>query len=140
MSIIVGLLVGHWITQSKAPSTQIVKVEGLTSGAAPAAAASATAPPTTTHAEHDPRKPAAESKASAKEEAKDVKEAKAIEKAPVPKAVIVTPANFRNSVARPAKSTRKKSTSSAPSRSKRAARGQMSTLASVPARDGRTAR
>ncbi len=93
MSIVVGLLVGHWITQSKAPSTQIVKVEGLTSGVAPAAAASTAAPNTTTPSTTP--KPAAESKSSAKEETKDVKEAKAIEKAPVPKAVVVTPAKLQ---------------------------------------------
>jgi hypothetical protein len=93
MSIIVGLLVGHWITQSKAPSTQIVKVEGLTSGAAPTTGASAAAPSTTTPSTTS--SPAASSKAEAKTEAKEVKEAKAIEKAPIPKAVVVTPAKLQ---------------------------------------------
>ena len=30
LAFIVGLLVGHWVTQSKAPSQQVLKVEGLT--------------------------------------------------------------------------------------------------------------
>jgi hypothetical protein len=89
LAIIVGLLVGHWITQSKAPATQVVRVEGLTGGAAPATGASTTAPTTTTPSTTT-TKPAAETKASAKEEAKDVKEAAAIEKAPPPKAVKVS--------------------------------------------------
>jgi len=89
MAIIVGLLVGHWITQSKAPSTQVVKVEGLTSGTAPAVGSGTVAPTATTPSTST--KPAAESKTSAKDEAKEAKEATAIEKAPTPKAVKVTP-------------------------------------------------
>jgi hypothetical protein len=90
MAIIVGLLVGHWITQSKAPATQVVKVEGLSAGAAPATATTpATTTPSTT------KKPAAEAKTSAKAEAKEVKEAKAIEKAPTPKAVKVSPSTIQ---------------------------------------------
>jgi len=82
MSIIVGLLVGHWITQSKAPATQVLKVEGLSGAVAPSTAA--TTPTTTTPST---TKPAAEAKTSAKAEAKEVKEAAAIEKAPTQKAV-----------------------------------------------------
>ncbi len=37
LAIVVGLLVGHWVTQSKAPSQQVLKVEGL-SASAPLAA------------------------------------------------------------------------------------------------------
>lgn len=88
MAIIVGLLIGHWVTQTKAPAAQVVKVEGLSTGAAPAAGTSPAAPTTTTPS--TTHKPAAQSKSSAKEEAKDVKEAAAIEKAPAPKAVKVT--------------------------------------------------
>jgi hypothetical protein len=94
MSIIVGLLVGHWITQSKAPGPQIVKVEGLT-GVAPTAAAPTTSTPTSTTAKPPSTSPATEAKPSAKTEAKDAKEAKAIEKAPPPKAVKVTPAKLQ---------------------------------------------
>jgi hypothetical protein len=89
LAIIVGLLVGHWISQSKTPGTQVVRVEGLTTGAAPAAGASTTTPSTTTPSTTPT--PAAESKTSAKAEAKEVKEAKAIEKAPPAKAVKVSP-------------------------------------------------
>jgi hypothetical protein len=93
MAIIAGLLVGHWITQSKAPATQVVRVEGLSSGSAPATG-SGTVPPSTT-TPSTTTKPAAESKSSPKEEAKDVKEAAAIEKAPTPKAVTVTPSKLQ---------------------------------------------
>jgi len=93
MAIIVGLLVGHWITQSKAPATQVVKVEGLSTAAVPATGASTTAPSTT--ASSTTPKPAAESKTSAKAEAKEVKEAAAIEKAPPPKAVKVSPSKLQ---------------------------------------------
>ena len=93
MSIIVGLLVGHWITQSKAPGTQVVRVEGLTAGAAPAAGASTTAPSTTTPS-NTPQS-AAPSKPSAKAEANEAKEATAIEKAPTPKAVKVSPTKLQ---------------------------------------------
>ncbi len=93
MSIIVGLLVGHWITQSKAPGRQVLKVEGLTVGTAPTAAASTT--PASTTAASTTTHPAAESKTSAKTEAKEVKEAKAIEKAPTPKAVKLSPSKLQ---------------------------------------------
>jgi hypothetical protein len=86
MAGIIGLLVGHWITQSKAPGTQVVKVEGLGSGTPAAAAASTTTPSTAP-------KPAATptpSKASAKTQAKEATEAKAIEKAPPAKPVKVS--------------------------------------------------
>jgi len=42
MAMIVGLLVGHWVTQSKAPGPQVLKVEGLTAAAPIASAATAT--------------------------------------------------------------------------------------------------
>jgi len=91
LSIIVGLLVGHWVTQSKAPAAQVLKVEGLGAAAAPATAATtpATTTPSTT------ARPAAEAKTSAKAEAKEAKEATAIEKAPTPKAVTVSPTKLQ---------------------------------------------
>jgi hypothetical protein len=93
MAIIVGLLVGHWVTQSKAPTQQVLRVEGLGSvaGAPAASAASPTATSTTAAASTTP-KPAAStapSKESPKTEAKEVQEAKAIEKKPPPQAVKV---------------------------------------------------
>jgi hypothetical protein len=99
LAIIVGLLVGHWVTQNKAPGTSVVKVEGLPS-VAPAAAASApgaatpttTAPKTTTPSATPP---AATITTSPKAEAKEAKEAKAIEKTAPPKPVKVTPAKLQ---------------------------------------------
>jgi len=78
LAMIVGLLVGHWVTQSKAPATaQVIKVEGL---GGLAAAGSTTTPTTSTT-------PAAtttgKSGSSAKsEEEKEAAEAKAEEKTP----------------------------------------------------------
>jgi len=85
MCLVVGLLVGHWVTQSnKAPGPQIVKVEGLSSLGAVAAAPTSTAPATST----TPATSTAPtvSKASAKEEARETKEAAKIEKQPLKKA------------------------------------------------------
>jgi hypothetical protein len=77
LAMIVGLLVGHWVTQSKAPSApQVIKVEGL--GGAALAAGTGTTPTTSTTA------PAASAKSSMSakgEEAKEEAEAKAEEKA-----------------------------------------------------------
>lgn len=79
LAMIAGLLVGHWVTQSKAGTgTTIVKVEGL-AGAAPTAAAGASSTPggsaATTAATNT-------SKGSAKrEEEQEQAEAKAEEKA-----------------------------------------------------------
>jgi hypothetical protein len=93
MCLIVGLLVGHWVTQSKAPSQQIIKVEGLSG--APAAAAASTAPASTTAASSSA---AVASKSNAKAEAKgaeaEAKETRA-EKAPPPKPVKVTPTKLK---------------------------------------------
>ena len=92
MAIIVGLLVGHWVTQSKAPSQQVLRVEGLSSGAATPLASAANTTATSTTAASTTPKPAASaapSKESPKTEAKEVQEAKAIEKKPPPPAVKV---------------------------------------------------
>jgi hypothetical protein len=88
LAILAGLLVGHWVTQSKAPSQQVLRVEGLPSAAATTPLVSTTTPTTasTTPASTTPT-PAASSKETAKTEAHEAKEAKAIEKAPTPKAV-----------------------------------------------------
>jgi hypothetical protein len=95
LAIVAGLLVGHWVTQSGAPSRQVVRVEGLGALAAPAAATSAT--PTSTTATTTPTSTtsAKSSKATAKIEAHEAQEAKAIEKAPPPKAVKVTPTKLK---------------------------------------------
>ena len=91
MSIIVGLLVGHWVTQNKAPSQQVIKIEGLSGAPLAAAATTATStPPATTSSQ-----PAAASKADAKAEAAEAKEAKVIEKAPPPKPVKVSAAKLQ---------------------------------------------
>jgi len=93
LAIVAGLLVGHWVTQSKAPSRQVLKVEGLGSAAAatPLASAPSATTASTTPASTTP-KPAASAapKETAKTEAKEVQEAKAIEKKPLPKAVKVS--------------------------------------------------
>jgi hypothetical protein len=92
MSIIVGLLVGHWVTQSKAPAQQVLRVEGLSGATTPLASAASPTTASTTAGSTTP-KPAAStapSRESAKTEAKEVQEAKAIEKKPPPEAVKVT--------------------------------------------------
>lgn len=88
LAIVAGLLVGHWVTQSKAPSLQVLKIEGLAATATPLAAAP-TATTASTAAASTP-KPVTSSKETAKTEAHEAKEAKAIEKAPPPKAVKVS--------------------------------------------------
>jgi hypothetical protein len=94
LCLLVGLLVGHWVTQgNRAPGTQVIKVEGLTG--APAVAAASTTPASTTPASTSP---AVASKASAKEEAEESKEAAKetkAEKAPPPKPVKVTPTKLK---------------------------------------------
>jgi hypothetical protein len=100
LAIIVGLLVGHWITQNKTPGTSVVKVEGLGT-AAPAAASAGATPTTTAPATKAPTTtpsstpPAATITTSPKAEANEAKEAKAIEKTPPPKPVKVTPAKLQ---------------------------------------------
>jgi hypothetical protein len=92
LAIVVGLLIGHWVTQSKAPSQQVLKVEGLSGGVAtPLASSGSTtaASATTATATPKPAASTASSKESAKTEAKEVQEAKAIEKKPPPKAIKV---------------------------------------------------
>jgi hypothetical protein len=87
LAIVVGLLVGHWVTQSKAPSQQVFKVEGLGGAAATPLASTGTTTGASTTPASTTQKPAASAapKESAKTEAKEVQEAKAIEKKPLPK-------------------------------------------------------
>jgi hypothetical protein len=70
LAMVIGLLVGHWTTQSKAPSQQVIKVEGLTG----VPSASSVQPTTTTPA------PTTTSRSPAKEEKAEEAEAKAEEK------------------------------------------------------------
>lgn len=95
LAIVAGLLVGHWVTQSSAPSRQVVRVEGLGALAAPAAAASTTPASTTAATTPTSTTSAKSSKATAKTEVHEAQEAKAIEKAPPPKAVKVTPTKLK---------------------------------------------
>jgi hypothetical protein len=79
LAMIVGLLVGHWVTQSKAPvstSPQIIKVEGNLGGGV-AATGSATTPTTST----TPTVASKSSTSTKSEEEKEQAEAKAEEKA-----------------------------------------------------------
>jgi hypothetical protein len=87
LAIVAGLLVGHWVTQSKAPSQQVLKVEGLGAAAATPLTSTGTATGASTTPASTTPTPAASAapKESAKTEAKEVQEAKAIEKKPLPK-------------------------------------------------------
>lgn len=91
MCLLVGLLVGHWVTQSnKVPGRQVVEIKGLT-GIPAAAAANPTGAAAATET-------SAATKASAKEEAEESKEAAKetkAEKAPPPKPVKVTPTKLK---------------------------------------------
>jgi hypothetical protein len=78
LCLLAGLLIGHWVSQSKAPANQIVKIEGL--GGLGAVGGSATSTPTTTTST-----PATSSKSSASQEAKEGEHETKAEKAP-PKA------------------------------------------------------
>jgi hypothetical protein len=69
MAMIIGLLVGHWVTQGKAPAKQVVEVKGLVG--APLAPAASTAPAAPTKAASapssaNPKSEAAELAAEAK--------------------------------------------------------------------------
>jgi hypothetical protein len=90
MALIVGLLVGHWVTQSKAPGQQVIKVEGLGS------VAGASTTPASTAASTTPSGGAGKSNAKAEaEEAKAAAKETPAEKAPPPKPVKVTPAKLK---------------------------------------------
>ncbi len=94
LALIVGLLVGHWVTQDKAVASgpQIIKVEGL--AGAPAAAASTT-PTTTTPSASTPAKSSSSPKSEEEQEKAEAKaeekaEAKTAAKPPPAKAVSTT--------------------------------------------------
>jgi hypothetical protein len=88
LAMVVGLLVGHWVTQSKAPAgPQVIKVEGLGGTALGAASTTPSASTTPTGSA------AAKSSTSAKsEEEKEAAEAKAEEKAEAKKPAKAPPA------------------------------------------------
>jgi hypothetical protein len=90
LCLMVGLLVGHWVTQGGTPSRQVVEVKGLS--AAPAAAAS-TAPEGSSSAA-SPSTKAKEAKEEAEAAKGGAKETK-VEKAPPPKPVKVTPTKLK---------------------------------------------
>jgi hypothetical protein len=93
MCLLVGLLVGHWVTQGRAPARQVFEIKGLSG--VPAAAAAPTSTTSTTPAASST--PAA-SKSSAKEEGEETKEAAKetkVEKAPPPPPVKVTPSKLK---------------------------------------------
>jgi hypothetical protein len=96
LALIVGLLVGHWVTQSKsAPATQVIKVEGLSAGVTATAASTA---PTSAAAKPAASSPAAASKETPKSEAEEVaKEAKAEKQqaAKVEHAAVVKPSSSK---------------------------------------------
>jgi hypothetical protein len=90
LAIVVGLLVGHWVTQGNSPSKQVVEVKGLPTVAAAAAAAPAATTPAAAAS--------TTSKSEAAEEAREAKEAKEEEKKPVKaasKTVKVSPATIK---------------------------------------------
>jgi hypothetical protein len=89
LCLLVGLLVGHWVTQGRSTSSgpQVIKVEGL--AAAPTAAATTT--PSSSPAVAGKANAAREEAEEAKEAAKETK----AEKAPPPAPVKVAPSKLR---------------------------------------------
>jgi hypothetical protein len=82
--LIVGLLIGHWVTQSKAPGQQVIKVEGLPATVGAAAPATASTPTSTAPASSAATPSNAKAEAEeAKEAAKETKAEKAPPPAPV---------------------------------------------------------
>ncbi len=90
--LLVGLLVGHWVSQSNTPAgPQVVRIEGLSGPLAAAAAPAATTTSTTSHATTTPSttgaaKTATTPASSKAEEAEESKEAKEKESKPLPAA------------------------------------------------------
>jgi hypothetical protein len=66
MAMIIGLLVGHWVTQGKAPAKQVVEIKGL--GGAPLAAAASTTPAAPAASAASSSNPKSEAAELAKEE------------------------------------------------------------------------
>jgi hypothetical protein len=93
LCLIVGLLVGHWVSQgNKTPAKQVVEVKGLSSLAAAPAAATTPAPTSTTST--TPTAAKSNAKAQAEEAKAEARETK-VEKAPPPKPVKVAPAKIK---------------------------------------------
>lgn len=91
LCLIVGLLVGHWVSQgNKTPAKQVVEVKGLSGLAAPVAATSTT-PGATSTSPGEAKQSAKEAAEAKKAEAKETK----AEKAPPPKPVTVAPAKIK---------------------------------------------
>jgi len=93
LALIVGLLVGHWVTQSKAPGPQVVRVEGLNAGASAAAPAAATPSPTGA-ATPAPSASKPSAKAEADETAKEAKAEKS-QAAKIEHAAVVKPSSTK---------------------------------------------
>jgi hypothetical protein len=92
MCLLVGLLVGHWVTQGKAPAKQVLEIKGLPG--APAAAAGTS--PAGTAAGSTPAAAASGSNAKAEaEEAKEAAKETPAEKAPPPAPVKVKPQTIK---------------------------------------------
>lgn len=95
LCLLVGLLVGHWVSQSNAPSSQTVKIEGLAGlaglagSAGGSGATSSSGAATTSSSTHAAAAPAKQ------EEAKEVQESKAVEKTPPPAPKKVEPAKLQ---------------------------------------------
>jgi hypothetical protein len=92
MCLLVGLLVGHWVTQGKAPGKQVVEIKGLPSApaaasASPTSATPGTTPGTSTIGSSNAKAEAAEAKEAAKETP--------AEKAPPPEPVKVKPQTIK---------------------------------------------
>lgn len=86
LCLIVGLLVGHWVSQgSSAPSKQVVEVKGLSVAPAAATTATTSTTPTSTTPTSAPSQSSSKAKAAeAKAKEKEVKaEKKAVEATPV---------------------------------------------------------
>jgi hypothetical protein len=89
--LLVGLLVGHWVTQGKATGKQVVEIKGLSSAPAAASASPTSTAPAATPAGSTPSSTSAAEAAEAKEAAKET----AAEKAPPPPPVKVKPQTIK---------------------------------------------
>jgi hypothetical protein len=92
MCLLVGLLVGHWVTQGNAPGRQVVEIKGLPNAPAAASASPTSTAPGGTSATGTPA--ASTSKAEAAEAKEAAKETPA-EKAPPPPPVKVQPQTIK---------------------------------------------
>jgi hypothetical protein len=91
LCLLVGLLVGHWVTQSSAPGKQVVEVKGL-----PTAPAAASAAPATTSSAAPATSTSGGSNAKAEaEEAREAAKETPAEKAPPPAPVKVRPQTIK---------------------------------------------